>query len=102
MEKNKTAVSYIEDNLNNVNEGYQYVVLGGEEYVNVKHLKYLIEEAKQKEKREVILLLNWILKHYETHTDSNYMFCWKSPSGKELDSVDLAEQYYYETYESNL
>lgn len=58
----------------------------------------LVKQAKQMEKREAILLLNWILKHYETHTDSNYMFCWKSPSGQELDSVDLVEQYYNETY----
>lgn len=55
-------------------------------------------KAKQMEKREAILLLNWILKHYDTHTDSNYMFCWKNPSGQELNSVNLVEQYYNETY----
>ena len=52
--RQQTAVGYIEDNLKNVKEGYQNIVLGGEEYVNIKHLKYLIEQARQMEKEQIL------------------------------------------------
>ncbi len=82
----QTAVEWLEEQLNKWSDGRFYLP------------PHLFQQAKQMEKREAILLLNWILKHYETHTDSNYMFCWKNPSGQELNSVNLVEQYYNETY----
>ena len=93
-----TAVEYIEKGIlarerhwhDQYQQGYQRAL---------SDMMLLVDDAKDTEKREMILLLNWILKHYETHTDSNFMFCWKSPSGQELDSVDLVEQYLKETYE---
>lgn len=50
----QTAVFYIEDNLVKVKEGHQYIVLGGEEYINIKHIKSIVEQSKAMEKEQRI------------------------------------------------
>jgi hypothetical protein len=46
-----------------------------------------------KEEANMVKLLRWVLKHYETHTDENFMFGWINPNGKEFNSIEIVEQY---------
>lgn len=79
----QTAVNWIEDNLKNVKEGYQYMVLGGEEYVNIKHLKGIIEQAKRMEIAQIM---------------DSYMMGSYDKARKKFNP----QKYYDETYGSNL
>ena len=46
-----------------------------------------------KEEANMVKLLRWVLKHYETHTDENFMFGWINPIGKEFDSIQVVDHY---------
>ena len=78
----QTAILYIEDNLIKVKEGHHYIVLGGEEYINVKHIKSIVQQAKAMEKEQIVEAYFW--------GDCGY-------SDDEIQQK-MAEQYYNETY----
>jgi hypothetical protein len=69
------------------------------EMYNNNQLGYedLIEQAKEMEKRQIGLFLNWVIKHYSTET-IDYMFAWVDSMGKEVTIQQILEQYYTETY----
>jgi hypothetical protein len=46
-----------------------------------------------KEEGDMVKLLRWVLKHYETHTDENFMFGWINPNGEEFNSIEVVEHY---------
>lgn len=52
--------------------------------------EFLLEE----EKGNMVRMLRWILKHYETSQDIEGFFCWENPIGELFDSIDLVNEYY--------
>ena len=51
--------------------------------------KLIINEKKE----ELVKLLRWVLKHYQTAVDIDGLFTWENSIGKEYDSMDVVEQY---------
>jgi len=52
--------------------------------------------------KELNLFGNWILKHYETHTDESGSFCWISPSGVIKTTPELVEEFKMRYANNNL
>ena len=44
-------------------------------------------------KEELVKLLRWILKYYNTSIDIDGFFAWEDSMGKQYDSMDLVEEY---------
>ena len=51
-----------------------------------------LEELENK-KRDLVMLLRWVLKHYSTGTDIEGMFMWENPIGEEFDSIQVVDHY---------
>lgn len=47
-----------------------------------------------KEIRDQILFLNWLLKHYSTATDAEGFFYYADAAGKEVTMLSIVEHYY--------
>jgi len=52
--------------------------------------------------KELNLFGNWILKHYETHTDESGSFCWISPTGVIKTTPELVEEFKMRYANNNL
>lgn len=48
---------------------------------------------KDKEIREYILFLNWLLKHYTTKTDDEGFFYYEDSMGKEVSMLSIVKHY---------
>jgi hypothetical protein len=51
------------------------------------------EKEEEKRKEDMVKLLRWVLKNYETTIDIDAMFCWGNAIGEEFNSIDLVEKY---------
>jgi hypothetical protein len=51
------------------------------------------QELLQDERGNMVKLLRWILKNYNTGTDIEGMFMWENPIGEEFDSIQLVDKY---------
>ena len=61
------------------------------------HWIYLAyEQAKEREKHQHGLFLNWAIKHYSTMTTTDGMFGWVDSMGKEVTVQEILDQYYNE------
>ena len=52
-----------------------------------------INECLEDERGNMVKLLRWILKNYNTGTDIEGMFMWENPIGEEFDSIQLVDKY---------
>ena len=50
-------------------------------------------EELDSKKRDFVMLLRWVLKHYSTGTDIEGFFMWENPMGKEFDSIKVVDHY---------
>jgi hypothetical protein len=51
------------------------------------------KEELENKKRDLVMLLRWVLKHYSTSTDIEGFFMWENPLGKEFDSIQVVDKY---------
>jgi hypothetical protein len=51
------------------------------------------QELLQDERGNMVRLLRWVLKHYETYTDENFMFGWINPNKEEFNSIEVVDHY---------
>jgi hypothetical protein len=51
------------------------------------------KEELENKKRDLVMLLRWVLKHYSTSTDIEGFFMWENPLGKEFDSIQVVDHY---------
>jgi hypothetical protein len=51
------------------------------------------QELLQDERGNMVKLLRWILKNYNTGTDIEGMFMWENPIGEEFDSIQVVDHY---------
>ena len=54
----------------------------------------VIAQMQPVEEREnMVKLLRYVLKNYETHTDENFMFGWINSNGEEFNSIEVVDHY---------
>jgi len=52
-----------------------------------------VNECLEDERGNMVKLLRWILKNYNTGTDIEGMFMWENSLGEEFDSIQLVDKY---------
>jgi hypothetical protein len=93
----QTTVEKLEDEINILFDKSNHL---SNIYTVKSQLQVLFEQAKEMEKRQIGLFLNWVIKHYSTET-IDYMFAWVDSMGKEVNIQQILEHYYNETYGNN-
>ena len=58
-----------------------------------KRKPLIAKEEFENKKRDLVMLLRWVLKNYYTGTDIEGMFMWENSLGEEFDSIDVVEHY---------
>ena len=58
-----------------------------------KNKPLFAKKELENKKRDLVMLLRWVLKHYSTGTDIEGFFMWENPLGEEFDSIEVVEHY---------
>jgi hypothetical protein len=63
-------------------------------YLNCKNwATELLDEVHNEKRGDLVRLLRWVLKNYDTGTDIEGMFMWENPAGEEFDSIQVVDHY---------
>jgi hypothetical protein len=58
-----------------------------------KEAQELLDEVHNEKRDDLVRLLRWVLKNYDTGTDIEGMFMWENPAGEEFDSIQVVDHY---------
>lgn len=58
-----------------------------------KRKESFAKDKLENKKRDLVMLLRWVLKHYSTGTDIDGFFMWENSIEQEFDSLQVVEHY---------